>query len=65
MSEFDRWAGRKIRASQYAKKKQPQTPSQNQNLGKQWPSSAIWAAKNPDLAKYDNDGNPVDPSHWS
>ena len=64
MGQFDRWAGRQIRKSQYAKKK-AQEAQGNTNLGKQWPSSAVWAMKNPDLAKYDNDGNPVDPSHWS
>ncbi len=38
----------------------------NKNLNTtQWPESAKWAAKNPDLAAYDNDGNPVNPSHWA
>lgn len=31
----------------------------------QWPESATWATKNPELAAYDNDGNPVNPSHWA
>ena len=38
----------------------------NKNLNNyQWSASATWAAKNPDLAADDNDGNPVSPSHWS
>lgn len=38
----------------------------NKNLStSQWPASAKWAAKNPELSAYDNDGNPVNPSHWS
>jgi hypothetical protein len=38
----------------------------NQNLNPtQWSTSAKWAAKNPELASYDNDGNPVNPSHWA
>lgn len=28
-------------------------------------SAAVqWAKANPELAAYDNDGNPVEPSHW-
>ena len=23
-----------------------------------------WALKNPEMSKYDNDGNPVDMTHW-
>ena len=46
MSEFDKWAGKKIRASQ-KKKKQGQT---NANLGQQWDT--------PLSRMYDNDGNP-------
>lgn len=66
MGQFDRWAGRQIRKSQRAKKYKETQPQGNSNLNsKQWPSSAVWAVKNPDLAKYDNDGNPVDPSHWA
>jgi hypothetical protein len=67
MGSFDDWAHRHIRKSQRAKKYQQAQPNQgNSNLNsKQWPSSAVWAIKNPDMAKYDNDGNPVDPSHWS
>jgi hypothetical protein len=38
----------------------------NQNLNTtQWPESAVWATKNPEMAAYDNDGNPVAPSHWA
>lgn len=57
MGQFDRWAGRKIRASQRAKKK---SQAVNPNLNKkQWPSAGI----NPITghtelsAMYDNDGN--------
>lgn len=64
MGQFDSWAGRQIRKSQRAKKFKEAQGNTNLN-SKQWPSSAVWAIKNPDLAKYDNDGKPVDPSHWA
>jgi hypothetical protein len=28
------------------------------------PAAGKWAAQNPDNAKYDQDGNPVDFTHW-
>jgi hypothetical protein len=38
----------------------------NQNLSPtQWSASAKWAVKNPEMSAYDNDGNPVNPSHWA
>lgn len=43
-----------------------ETAKRNRILNKhQWPASATWAAQNPELAAYDNDGNPVSPSHWA
>lgn len=27
-------------------------------------SAWSWALKNPEMSKYDNDGNPVDMTHW-
>lgn len=66
MASFDNWAHRQIKKSQYAKKKASERKeTKNQNLGRQWSKSAVWAAQNPSLAAYDNDGNPVPPTHWA
>jgi hypothetical protein len=64
------WARRAIKASNKriaAKRAQEAVKAQapvNRNASRQLSSTAVWAIKNPDLAAYDNDGNPVDKSVW-
>ena len=63
------WARRAVKASnkrvaaKKAAKALAPTPV-NPNASRQLSSTARWAIQNPDLAAYDNDGNPVDKSVW-
>jgi hypothetical protein len=56
MGSFDKWAGKKIRASQKMMKKAAKAAEakkqgqSNSNLGRQWDTNLS--------AQYDNDGNP-------
>ena len=42
-----------------------QAAERNANLSRQMSPAAVWALKNPEMAKYDNDGNPVTFDHWT
>lgn len=44
--------------------KQHEAMSKAQTAYMRLPDAAKWAAKNPENAAYDQDGNPVDFSHW-
>ena len=76
---FDRWAHRKIKRAQKAKAAKEKQDALDKAATEKaiangakvdtgWHASLSpqmkWALENPDNAKYDNDGNPVDSSHW-
>jgi hypothetical protein len=70
MEDFSSWAGRKIRASQYRKKKQAEAAARMaenapEPVGGVLSAAQKWALQNPEMAKYDNDGNPVTFDHWA
>lgn len=77
MGSFDNWAHRKIKSAKYAAKKKAERADASQakleagfmTPAEHWRSNLSaaqkWAIDNPDAAKYDNDGNPVDRSHWN
>lgn len=75
MAGLDDFARRAIRKSQYAKKMKAKRDEANKttphpdavkDTGFRSSLSAAqrWAIDNPDMAKYDNDGNPVNAEHW-
>lgn len=75
MGSFDDFARRARKKSEYAKKMKakreaankaaiPKDAIQDTGFNANLSAAQKWSKQNPDMAKYDNDGNPVTGEHW-